>query len=64
MVRYILLVGQKAHNGNFWLICLGNLHGAGLARVLALQIFWVAILLAAGDGMGRWSSPRLTIQGG
>lgn len=46
------------------LIYLGNLHGAGLARALALQVFWVAILLALGDGMWRWSSRRLTIQGG
>jgi len=46
------------------LIYLGNLHGAGLARALALQVFWVAVLLAMGDGMWRWSSRRLTIQGG
>ncbi|MGO8815436.1 MAG: ABC transporter permease [Terriglobia bacterium] len=46
------------------LIYLGDLHGAGLARALALQVFWVAVLLAAGDGMWRWSSRQLTIQGG
>ena len=46
------------------LIYLGNLHGAGLARALALQVFWVAVLMAIGDGMWRWSSRRLTIQGG
>jgi len=46
------------------LIYLGDLHGAGLVRALALQVFWVAVLLAAGDGMWRWSSRQLTIQGG
>jgi ABC-2 type transport system permease protein len=46
------------------LIYLGDLHGAGLALALALQVFWVAVLLAAGDGMWRWSSRQLTIQGG
>jgi ABC-2 type transport system permease protein len=46
------------------LIYLGNLRGAGLVRALALQVFWVAVLLAIGDGMWRWSSRKVTIQGG
>jgi ABC-2 type transport system permease protein len=46
------------------LIYLGKLDGSGLARAIAVQVFWVAILLAIGDGMWRWSSKRVTIQGG
>ncbi len=46
------------------LIYLGKLQGADLVRALALQVFWVAILLATGDGMWRWSSKKVTIQGG
>lgn len=46
------------------LIYLGKLHGAGIFKALALQLFWVAALLALGDGMWRWSSRKITIQGG
>jgi len=46
------------------LIYLGALHGAKLARAFALQVFWVAVLLAIGDVMWRWSSRKVTIQGG
>jgi ABC-2 type transport system permease protein len=46
------------------LIYLGKLQGLGLARAMALQAFWVAVLLAVGDGMWRWSSKKVTIQGG
>ena len=46
------------------LIYLGKLHGSGLVRALALQGFWVAVLLAAGDVLWRWSSRKVIIQGG
>jgi ABC-2 type transport system permease protein len=46
------------------LIYLGKLQGGGLVRALALQIFWAAVLVAIGDGMWRWSSKKVTIQGG
>jgi ABC-2 type transport system permease protein len=46
------------------LIYLGKLSGGGLARAIALQIFWVAVLLVAGDGLWRWSTRKVIIQGG
>jgi ABC-2 type transport system permease protein len=46
------------------LIYLGKLKGADTLRALLLQMFWVAVLLALGDGMWRWSSRKITIQGG
>jgi ABC-2 type transport system permease protein len=46
------------------LIYLGKLSGGGLARAIAIQIFWVGVLLAIGDGLWRWSTRRLIIQGG
>jgi ABC-2 type transport system permease protein len=46
------------------LIYLGKLNGGGLARAIAIQIFWVAILLALGDGLWRWSTRKVIIQGG
>jgi len=46
------------------LIYLGKLHGGGMARAIAIQILWVAILLALGDGLWRWSTRKLIIQGG
>ena len=46
------------------LIYLGKLSGGGLARAIAIQIFWVAVLLAIGDGLWRWSTRKLIIQGG
>jgi ABC-2 type transport system permease protein len=46
------------------LIYLGNLKGAEVLRALLLQLCWVAVLLALGDGMWRWSSRKITIQGG
>jgi ABC-2 type transport system permease protein len=46
------------------LIYLGKLQGEDLVRALALQVFWVAVLLAMGDALWRWSSRRVTIQGG
>jgi len=46
------------------LIYLGKLNRVGIIQALALQLFWVAVLLALGDGMWRWSSRKITIQGG
>ena len=46
------------------LIYLGKLHGGGLARAIAVQVFWVISLLAIGEGLWRWSSKKVTIQGG
>jgi len=46
------------------LIYLGKLNGVGLARAIGIQIFWVAVLLAMGDGLWRWSSRKVIIQGG
>jgi len=46
------------------LIYLGKLQGGGLVRALCLQVFWVAALMALGDAMWRWSSRKVTIQGG
>ena len=46
------------------LIYLGKLQGAALARAIALQVFWVAVLLLIGDGLWRWSSRKVIIQGG
>lgn len=46
------------------LIYLGKLNGVGLARAIAIQIFWVAVLLALGDGLWRWSTRKVIIQGG
>jgi ABC-2 type transport system permease protein len=46
------------------LIYLGKLNGGGLARAIAIQIFWVAALLALGDALWRWSTRKLIIQGG
>jgi viologen exporter family transport system permease protein len=46
------------------LIYLGNLRGMALLKALGIQIFWVAALIALGDAMWRWSTRRITIQGG
>jgi len=46
------------------LIYLGKLNGTGLIRAIGLQVFWVAALFAVGDGLWRWSSRRVIIQGG
>jgi ABC-2 type transport system permease protein len=46
------------------LIYLGKLNGGGLARAIAIQVFWVAVLLAIGDGLWRWSTRKVIIQGG
>ena len=46
------------------LLYLGKINGLGMLKVLSVQVFWVFALLALGDGMWRWSSRRITIQGG
>jgi ABC-2 type transport system permease protein len=46
------------------LIYLGNLRGRELLRAIALQVFWVAVLFAIGDGLWRWSTHKVIIQGG
>jgi ABC-2 type transport system permease protein len=46
------------------LIYLGKLSGGRLARAIGIQILWVGILLAIGDGLWRWSTRKVIIQGG
>jgi ABC-2 type transport system permease protein len=46
------------------LIYLGKLNGAGVARAIGMQLLWIAILLAIGDGLWRWSTRKVIIQGG
>jgi ABC-2 type transport system permease protein len=46
------------------LIYLGKLQGLEVLKALAIQLFWVFAMLALGDLLWRWSSRRITIQGG
>lgn len=46
------------------LIYLGKLRGLPLLAALAKQFFWVLALLFFSDLMWRWSSRKITIQGG
>jgi ABC-2 type transport system permease protein len=46
------------------LLYLGKINGWGVLEALGAQAFWVFVLFAFGDGMWRWSSRRITIQGG
>jgi len=46
------------------LIYLGKVQGRSLAAALGMQLFWVAALLALGHVMWKWSSRKITIQGG
>ena len=46
------------------LIYLGKISGMGIVKALALQVFWILVLFALGDVMWRWSSRKITIQGG
>ena len=46
------------------LLYLGKINGAAIAGSLALQLAWVVLLFAIGDAMWRWSSRKITIQGG
>jgi viologen exporter family transport system permease protein len=46
------------------LLYLGKISGARILEQLALQLFWVVAMLALGHAMWRWSSRKITIQGG
>ncbi len=46
------------------LLYLGKIRGGGLVKALALQLFWVVAVFVIGDAMWRWSSRKITIQGG
>ncbi len=46
------------------LIYLGKLQGLAILKALAIQLFWVFAMLALGDLLWRWSSRKITIQGG
>ena len=46
------------------LIYLGKVSGGGILKALLSQVFWVFALLALGDALWRWSSRKITIQGG
>lgn len=46
------------------LIYLGKIQGMGMMAAIGIQLFWVLAMLAVGDGMWRWSSRKITIQGG
>jgi len=46
------------------LLYLGKINGWRILGALGLQLFWVIALLTVGHGMWRWSSRRITIQGG
>lgn len=46
------------------LLYLGKISGAKILQQLALQLFWVVAMLALGHVMWRWSSRKITIQGG
>jgi ABC-2 type transport system permease protein len=46
------------------LIYLGKISGAGILKALALQIFWIFVLLGVGAALWQWSSRKITIQGG
>lgn len=46
------------------LLYLGKIRGVGIARALGVQLLWVVAMLALGHAMWRWSTRRITIQGG
>jgi ABC-2 type transport system permease protein len=46
------------------LIYLGKLNGSGVAGALGMQMVWFVVLLAIGDGLWRWSTAKIIIQGG
>jgi viologen exporter family transport system permease protein len=46
------------------LLYLGKLSGWGIWKALGLQLFWVLAMLAVDALMWRWSSRKVTIQGG
>jgi len=46
------------------LLYLGNIKGSAIATSLGLQLLWIIVLFAVGHVMWRWSSRKITIQGG
>jgi ABC-2 type transport system permease protein len=46
------------------LLYLGKISGLGVIKALGVQLFWIFALLVFGDAMWRWSSRKITIQGG
>jgi ABC-2 type transport system permease protein len=46
------------------LLYLGKINGRGIPMVLGVQLFWVLAMLSLADFMWRWSSRKITIQGG
>jgi ABC-2 type transport system permease protein len=46
------------------LLYLGKIRGRGIPKALGVQFLWVLAMLALGDVMWRWSSRKITIQGG
>ena len=46
------------------LLYLGKINGVGILKALAMQMFWVAALMAIGHAMWSRSSKQITIQGG
>jgi ABC-2 type transport system permease protein len=46
------------------LLYLGKISGMGILKALGIQIFWVGALIAIGHLFWRWSSKKITIQGG
>ena len=46
------------------LLYLGKINGRAIAASLALQLFWVLAMFALGAALWKWSSRKITIQGG
>jgi len=46
------------------LLYLGKIQGLGIVKALGWQAFWVVALVALGHAMWRWSTKKITIQGG
>jgi len=46
------------------LLYIGKIRGEGILKALGLQLFWTLALLGLGGLMWRWSSRKITIQGG
>lgn len=46
------------------LLYIGKITGAGILKALGLQLFWMLAMLGLGGLMWKWSSRKITIQGG
>ncbi|HZT71392.1 MAG TPA: ABC-2 family transporter protein [Terriglobia bacterium] len=46
------------------LLYLGKISGFGILRALGTQVFWVAAIVATGHLFWKWSTRKITIQGG